>query len=535
MLVFCEQSVLFKPLDINNEKKYPTICLTHLIDFSENSIKLYIDRSIIDQANEADLRDKLEFQVKWITDTLIPKIQTWCQNIPTDSDMSSTKLATLTLYSNMIEDYNKLYQELKVVYWHRFADTWFEITSTNPEKFIYEDIAIATYFILLWRHYNLRVQQFVDLGCGNGLLVYILNDQGFNGYGIDMRSRKIWSNNFYTASKIRLIEQTINPQIDTFIDCDWLIGNHSDELSPWLPVIAARSNQLQKPCNFLLIPCCMFDFHSKFELKKKGESRFNTYLDFLEKVCRLAGFEVYRDKLRIPSTRNFCLICRYKKDVNNSDIVDTLDLELKKKIDELISGHADTGKFVARDLVQEQAKSARNCTKNIEKGLQMMIVKQVIENLLLGNCVFIKKWDGGEWNAGRQVSLTDIAGLFETEMLAKMKQECGGVKTLLKNFHQLFLVFDRDQVRLKVWKLKKTSGDKDGCHEVYRYGDNNERVVIAEGIVQFSRAKANKIGGEISKLPMKTKQCLFDLLHPDGCLLSNEECDFRHSNFIESH
>jgi len=25
-----------------------------------------------------------------------------------------------------------------------------------------------------------------------------------------------------------------------FPDTDWLIGNHSDELTPWIPVIAAR-------------------------------------------------------------------------------------------------------------------------------------------------------------------------------------------------------------------------------------------------------------------------------------------------------
>jgi tRNASer (uridine44-2'-O)-methyltransferase len=52
------------------------------------------------------------------------------------------------------------------------------MTNTDPEKFIHEDVAIASYLILAWRHFKVDVKYFVDLGCGNGLLVYILNDQG---------------------------------------------------------------------------------------------------------------------------------------------------------------------------------------------------------------------------------------------------------------------------------------------------------------------------------------------------------------------
>ena len=47
-----------------------------------------------------------------------------------------------------------------------------------------------------------------------------------------MRERKIWSNQFYKEKSIKLAESTINPSEDVFEDCDWLIGNHSDELSP---------------------------------------------------------------------------------------------------------------------------------------------------------------------------------------------------------------------------------------------------------------------------------------------------------------
>lgn len=67
---------------------------------------------------------------------------------------------------------------MKAMYWDRFSPIWKDLTNTDPEKFIYEDIHIACYLILAWRHLKANVKCFVDLGCGNGLLVYILNDQG---------------------------------------------------------------------------------------------------------------------------------------------------------------------------------------------------------------------------------------------------------------------------------------------------------------------------------------------------------------------
>lgn len=59
---------------------------------------------------------------------------------------------------------------------------------------MYEDIAIATYLLLLWEDETCqkRKQRFVDLGCGNGLLVYILTKEGHTGVGIDVRKRNIW-------------------------------------------------------------------------------------------------------------------------------------------------------------------------------------------------------------------------------------------------------------------------------------------------------------------------------------------------------
>lgn len=106
------------------------------------------------------------------------KINNWSISINPDASFSCANLNTLKLYDGMINDYWKLYQSMKAVYWDRFSPIWKDLTNTDPEKFIYEDIHIACYLILAWRHLKTNVKCFVDLGCGNGLLVYILNDQG---------------------------------------------------------------------------------------------------------------------------------------------------------------------------------------------------------------------------------------------------------------------------------------------------------------------------------------------------------------------
>lgn len=139
-----------------------------------------------------------------------------------------------------ISKYSKAYQELKEKY-KGLVKVWPEVT--DPEKFVYEDVAIAAYLLILWEQERaergvVAKQSFVDLGCGNGLLVHILSSEGHPGRGIDVRRRKIWD---MYGPQTHLEEGAITPNDKTlFPDVDWLIGNHSDELTPWIPVIAAR-------------------------------------------------------------------------------------------------------------------------------------------------------------------------------------------------------------------------------------------------------------------------------------------------------
>ena len=61
----------------------------------------------------------------------------------------------------------------------------------------YEEIAIAAWLLALWRSERQATgrsqpQRFIDLGCGNGFLTYLLIEEGHVGWGIDRQRRKIW-------------------------------------------------------------------------------------------------------------------------------------------------------------------------------------------------------------------------------------------------------------------------------------------------------------------------------------------------------
>ena len=177
---------------------------------------------------------------------------------------------------------------------------------------MYEDIGIAAHLVCLFeidaKDKGLKEKQsFVDLGCGNGFLVHILNCEGYKGRGIDLKRRKIWDRFGPETGKVRaqcrepcslaiafirplspapalvavprvsvpvsvshrannplqcLIEVDFHPQDATFPDTDWLVGNHSDELTPWIPYLASKSGPRT---NFFVLPCCFHDFDARFQ------------------------------------------------------------------------------------------------------------------------------------------------------------------------------------------------------------------------------------------------------------------------------
>ncbi|XP_032806296.2 putative tRNA (uracil-O(2)-)-methyltransferase isoform X1 [Petromyzon marinus] len=234
----------------------------------------------------------------WLETHFVPKLHKWMgENKQSDFPDSLSLLP--------VEKYGLLYQRLKEKY-RNLVKVWPEVT--DPEKFVYEDVAIASYLLVLWEEERAERglegrQSFVDLGCGNGLLVHILASEGHPGRGIDVRKRKIWD--WYGAETI-LEECAITPGDDfLFTDVDWLIGNHSDELTPWIPVIAARSSF---DCRYFVLPCCFHDFIGRYRRRSCRRSQYREYLDFVAEIGNACGFRVQEDTLRIPSTKRVCQV-----------------------------------------------------------------------------------------------------------------------------------------------------------------------------------------------------------------------------------
>lgn len=257
------------------------------------------------------------------------------------------------------------YIELKKKYSRDLVANWVE--STDPMKHVFEDLAVAAFLIELWDScYKDTDFEFRDLGCGNGLLVHILILEGFKGKGIDARARKSWKT-YPLHVQENLLERLIVPGIllkphpsmssttpfiarklfqvpefdrknpsvvplnkcytfENLLDCHkicttydfpastFIIGNHLDELTCWIPL-------LNFP--FMVIPCCSHSLSGakiRFTPRRAGPnnnenckqvqkvSTYGALVDHVEDLATVMGWQVQKEILRIPSTRNSAII-----------------------------------------------------------------------------------------------------------------------------------------------------------------------------------------------------------------------------------
>lgn len=223
------------------------------------------------------------------------------------------------------------YTHLKNKYARELLDTWAEVT--DPLKHVFEDLGIAAFLIELWQdmYKDTPFPGFVDIGCGNGLLVYILNREGYRGWGFDARARKSWRQyRTETAGcspsgrslEQRLLLPSLIPRGDTGIDASqihdglfpagtFIVSNHADELTPWTPILGALSQ-----CPFITIPCCSHSLAGdRYRAppprdKSKPKSTYASLVDWVARIADDCGWEVETEFLRIPSTRNTCLLGR---------------------------------------------------------------------------------------------------------------------------------------------------------------------------------------------------------------------------------
>ncbi|MCP9258113.1 putative tRNA (Uracil-O(2)-)-methyltransferase [Dirofilaria immitis] len=278
--------------------------------------------------------------------------------------------------------------------------TWTE--RTNPQKFVYEDCAIAAYLIAYWRQKRFLPRSFCDIGCGNGLLI--------NGYGIDLRQRRIWKK--FVGTDLR--EKTLNPIEDLLSDSDFLIGNHTDELTPWIPIMAA--SRFQKKCGMATA------------------SVYSSYLLFIRDICLRLGYCVEEDRLKIPSMKRHCFLCT----VPASGLVENVENIINNML-----AYTNFRHFVPREKVER----VKNCSQ-LSWDFRQLLTTKIFRHLF--ELPSDKSTMNIYWRCGQSCPLKEIANLLNEEEKAQLRDSDGGLQTFLKNQHQVFKVV-KGTVSIRNW------------------------------------------------------------------------------------
>ncbi|KAK5191144.1 tRNA(Ser) Um(44) 2'-O-methyltransferase [Exophiala xenobiotica] len=310
-------------------------------------------------------------------------------NAATNQSMTPSALKDTILPQHVVQD---TYSRLKQQYAQDLISRWAE--STEPSKHVFEDLSIAAFVIELWKQMYTpdTFPGFVDIACGNGVLSYILIQEGYQGRGFDARRRKSWA---VLGMNDHLDEMICVPQ--PFLDAasedeglqelmmraqiydglfkpgTFVISNHADELTPWTPVLAALACP-EHPLPFLAIPCCSHALsgakhryspkdiitHNHAAAAAAASAKLNDqeeqpasgdlktlraakvkaanhaddksmYACLTRKVVALAeeiGFDVELTLMRIPSTRNIGIVGNRKR-ASTPRVTTDLDMQLE--------------------------------------------------------------------------------------------------------------------------------------------------------------------------------------------------------------
>lgn len=264
-----------------------------------------------------------------------------------------------------------------------------------------------------------------------------------------------------------------------FEEVDWIIGNHSDELTPWIPVISTFNSPT---CNFFLLPCCAYEFDgSKFRRNNSSKSLYNDYLDYVEKICMKCGFDIKRDKLRIPSTKRVCFVSygRFHEANEFEDFKKSIETFIEESSIQINPRQSNSWNINIK--LRDSEEKVINCTR-IDRTLKENIVKLISEILLRGPSM-------ETWNEGKPTRIEDIIKTLPPDLLKELKNQGKGLQTFIKNHHHIF-------------KL------------------NNGTVIFRKPVSSNEKKSKN----------WKQKPCWFFYHHPDSCPLEDGECSYKHSD-----
>jgi tRNASer (uridine44-2'-O)-methyltransferase len=311
----------------------------------------------------------------------------------------------------------------------------------------------------------------------------------------------------YPLPDVSFKVSTLIPSEDTFfLEFDWLLGNHSDELTPWIAVMALQSSIKRQPerlpTRYWVLPCCPFSFWGKFQREKfnaANSSRYFEYLRFVGEIGRNCGYQVEEDRMRIPSTRRTCFVgsIQSKSESEWADL-----LKAKSSMIALSKEGVEETKFQPRSAVE----LIRNCTR-VERSIQDSFINLTAKCLL--DCG--TRNQPGEWNPGGEINLTDLVTLVRQDFkdFDQLKSECGGIQTLLRNHSHIFVVQN---------KCVRFRSPKELSVEEWR---NQQKHTKA------TKTKRSRLDTS-ARTDVKTRICWFFVNHPDGCPLNQDLCRYLH-------
>jgi len=178
---------------------------------------------------------------------------------------------------------------------------------------------------------------------------------------MDLRARTSWSHYPQTTQDhlvVHAFDPTSSSPDPNFQPGIFIIGNHADELTPWVPVLST----LHSASGYLSIPCCAWTFDAKYErsstpmfpipsadfadtLNLGGEggnsSSYSMYRIWLASLSLHCGWEVECETLRIPSTRNWAIVGRRRLKSPDEE-------ETQENVRMIMQNVAERGIFKAR-------------------------------------------------------------------------------------------------------------------------------------------------------------------------------------------